>query len=250
VDWETESGVRIGGGYQWAGDGWGVAAYYTYLHSSAIDTVGRPTGGTLFATLTHPGGIDQIGTATATAGINYNVLDVEVGRCFVLGDNFWLRAFGGGRFAWIEQNLDAYYNGVDANFAAVHSPVDFEGGGFRVGAEGKWKGRWGLSLYARASGSLLSGDVRTRLTQTNNSGATTTVDVVDNFQKIIPVADMGMGVEWDYRNVQVRVGYEMTNWFDLIDSPDFTDDVGAGHAGRRTSDLSLEGLAVQVGMSF
>jgi hypothetical protein len=250
LNWETESGFRVGGMYQWPGEGWGVGACYTYLHSNASDQVARPAGGTLFPTLTHPGGIEQVDSAAATSGLNYQVLDIDVGCAFTISDSFCLRPFAGGRFAWIDQSLNAFYNGGDANFAAVHSPVDFEGAGIRVGAEGKWKTRWGLSLYARGSGALVAGDVHTRLTETNNNGATTNVDVTDNFEKLVPVVELGVGVGWEYRSFQVRVGYEMSNWFGLVESPDFTDDVSQGKISRRTSDLSLEGLVVQLGMTF
>ena len=249
LDWRTRSGFRVGGGYE-CGDGWEAGAYYFNLHSNASGTQVRPAGGMLFATLTHPGTIEQVDTATATSGVNFDVIDLEIGKSFTMGECFWLRLFGGGRFASIDQSLNAFYNGGDATFAEVHSPIEFDGGGVRVGGEGRWKFNWGLSLFARASGSLLFGDFRSSLLQTNNSGATTDVSVVDDFQKIVPVLEMGVGVAWQYRNLQISAGYEIANWFGLVDSPDFVDDVHQGKFVRRVSDLSLDGLVAQVRMSF
>jgi hypothetical protein len=250
LEWRTRSGVRVGGGYAFPGDGWEIGAYYTYLHSDADAFAARPTGGTLFATLTHPGTIEQVDTALAESGINFNVVDVEIARRFNCAERLAFRVFGGARIASIDQSLNAFYNGGDANLAEVHSPIEFDGAGIRVGGEGYWNTNWGLSLFASASGSLLFGDFRSTLIQTNNNGATTDVNVVDDFEKIVPVIEMGIGVAWQYRNLQVRVGYEMSNWFGLVDSPDFVDDVHQGKVAHRVSDLSLDGLDLRVRLSF
>jgi hypothetical protein len=250
LEWRTRSGVRVGGGYAFPGDGWEAGAYYTYLHSDASAFVAKPSGGTLFATLTHPGTIEQVDTALATSGINFNVVDVELARRFNTSERLAFRVFGGARFASIDQSLNAFYNGVDANLAEVHRPIEFDGAGIRVGGEGYWNINWGLSLFASASGSLLFGDFRSTLIQTNNNGATTDVNVVDDFEKIVPVIEMGIGVAWQYRNVQVKVGYEISNWFGLVDSPDFVDAIHQGKLAHRVSDLSLDGLDLQVRLSF
>lgn len=250
LEWDTDSGVRFGGGYRLPGDGWEVGAFYTYLHSHGGRSLTRPNGGTLFATLTRPGTVEQVDTASGTTSLNYQVLDVEIGRTWWANDALALRCFGGARFAWIDQGLDVTYDGGDAIMTQVSSPINFEGGGVRVGGEAFWHLRWGLGLFANGSASLLTGDSRTRLTQTDNAGTTTSVDVSEKFDKLIPVAELGLGIGWEYRNVQVRLGYELTNWFGLIDSPDFVSETQQGKMGHRTSDLSLEGLVARIGMSY
>jgi hypothetical protein len=250
LQWDTESGVRAGGGYRLPGDGWEIGAYYTYFHSNASQSATAPAGGVLFTTLTHPGSVEEAATATADSGLNYQLLDVEVGRTFPIGESCSVRLFGGGRFAWINQSLNAVYNGIDANIAVVSSPIDFDGAGLRLGGEGRWNVGWGFSLFARGSGSLLVGDFRTSLVETNDNGATTNVNVTDNFEKMVPVLEVGIGIGWQYRNFQASAAYEMANWFGMVDSPDFADDVAQGKLIRRTSDLNIEGLRVQLGISF
>src|SRR5262249_37917979 len=147
VNWSTESGVRIGAGWLLLEDGWDLASFYTYFHSSASNGARAPAGGTLFATMTHPGGIDQVDTALATTSLNYNVLDVERGRSVTIGSNTSMRFFGGGRFAWIDQSIGAFYDGVDANHAFAGSSINFDGAGIRVGAEGRLNLCRGFSAY-------------------------------------------------------------------------------------------------------
>ena len=250
VSWDTDSGFRVGGGYGFPGAGWEVGGYYTYFHSSGHDFASSPAGGTLFATLTHPGGIEQVDTADAGTAFNYQIFDIEVGRRFEVGDSFTVRVFGGGRFAWIKQSLNVLYNGGDATNAFVASPIKFNGAGLRVGGEGYWNFWRGFSLFARAGASLLEGNFHTSLLETNNNGGTINVNVSDSFENMVPVAELGLGVAWHYRNIFVTASYEMTNWFNMVDSPSFVDDTDQGKMARRQSDLSLQGLAVRMGMSF
>lgn len=251
LDWDLRSGARAEVGYRLPGATcWEATTAFTYLNSGASQVVTAPPGGTVFATLTHPGGIEQVATAVGTSHLIYKVLDADLGRRFEAGDDLGFRLFAGGRAAWINQDLDAFYNGGDANMAHVSSPINFQGGGIRVGGEGNYRMPWGLRLFARASGALLVGDFHTNLVETNNNGATVNTAVSRDFAKVVPVAELGLGVAWQYRNFQVSVAYEFANWFNLVDSPDFVDDLHQGKMSRRAGDLSLEGLALQVGLSY
>jgi hypothetical protein len=250
VEWSTESGVRLGGGWLLPEDCWDLASFYTYFHSNANSGARAPAGGTLFATMTHPGGIDQVDSALATSSLNYNVLDVELGRSLAIGSSTSVRFFGGGRFAWIDQSMGVFYDGLDANHAFAGSSINFDGAGIRVGAEGRLNLCRGFSAYARCAGSLLAGDFRTNRLETNAGGSIVNVDIGESFDKIVPVAEVGIGIGWEYRNLSIRAGYEFTNWFGLVDLPDFVDDVAQGKFMRRTSDLSLDGLIVQACLRF
>lgn len=250
LEWEWNSGVRIGGGYRLPPDGWQVGVYYTYFHSGTSSAIGAPPGGTLFATLNHPGDMELADTAAANSSVNFNVVDLELSKTLAFHDSFTLRFFGGGRYAWVQQRLNAEYNGGDFSNDLVSSPVDFNGGGLRVGAEGDWDFGWGCSIFIRASGSLLIGSFNTSLVETNNSGATTLVNVTDNFDKVIPVTEIGLGFAWHYHQFTVSAAYELADWSNLVDSPDFVDDVQQGKMSRRTSDLTLDGFIVRMEWAF
>ena len=58
------------------------------------------------------------------------------------------------------------------------------------------------------------------------------------------------GVSWQNEHWRLAVGYEVANWFNMVNSLDFPDGSSVGHIGRRTSDLSLEALSVQAGFVF
>jgi hypothetical protein len=50
--------------------------------------------------------------------------------------------------------------------------------------------------------------------------------------------------------VSIRAGYEVTNYFNLVQQPRLADDVAPGKVVTRPSNFSLEGLFVQVGLAY
>ncbi len=252
VNWNTDSGYRLGVGYVLPGTDWALGGTYTYFHSHGDDSVAAPTGGTLFATLTRGGSFDQVGTAAANNSFDYNIFDLDLSHRIKVCDRFAVTVFGGGRFAWIDQGLTAVYNGGPDHAVndVVHSPVDFHGAGLTMGAEGQWNFWRGLGLYARTRACLLSGDFRNTLTETANNGSVTIVNVVERTQQIVPELEMGFGLCYCGEHWEFSVGYEIANWFSMVNSVDFPSGSNIGLTGRRVSDLSLEGLAVQLGVRF
>jgi hypothetical protein len=249
-DWDFRSAFRTGLGYRLPGQPWSLGFYYTYLHDAASGSSVAPDGGFLFATQTHPGTVSQVQTAAADTSLGYNVFDLELGRWCALTEAINVRVFGGGRFARIDQNFTASYNGGDANQDVVAQRLHFNGGGFRAGADAFWNLAWGFSLFGRASGSLVGGDFNSFLVETNNAGATTLTNLADHFEKVVPVAEMTMGVGWQYHGLRLTAGYTFINWFGLVNVPSFVDDVHQGKFVRSTSDLSLEGLILRAAWMF
>jgi hypothetical protein len=249
------SAFRVGAGYVLHDGGWEVTANHTYLHSTDSRYLVAPPGGTLYATRAHPENYFESTAAAGLASANYNVTDLEIAQRLWFGGSFALRLAGGGRVAFIDQGVDVTYygpstTGPQAVNGQVSNPIEFEGAGVRLGAEGQWTLPWGLSDYARGYGSLVYGEFRTRYLATNNNGATVLANVTDQFEKMVPVAEYGVGLQYQVKTVNIRVGYEMSNWFGLVDAPDFSDGTHVGKIQRRTGDLSLDGLVVQFQVGF
>ena len=250
LEWQLRSAFRFGAGYEFA-NGWRVGAHYTYLHSTDSATVNAPDGGTVYATLTRGGTFDEVATATATTNLNYNVLDIEASKFTALSDTLGLTVFGGARAAWIDQKFVAVYNGgpLGATNATVDTPVNFSGGGLTFGAEATWKIYRGLGLYARARGSLLSGRFTDSLTETNNNNQNVIVNVGERYYQLVPVMELGAGVSFQTEHVYVGLGYDVVNWFNMVNSLDFPS-TNIGKPERRTSNLTLEGFSVRLGVIF
>jgi hypothetical protein len=244
----TSSAFRVGAGYR-AASQWDVGLSYSYLFSRGQASVGSDPNGTVYATMTSPGGgVEQATSAVADVRLNYNVGDLEIGRRLQVGDRFELRVYGGGRAGFINQHVTATYNGRDANNAGIFTRVDFDGTGVRVGAESVWNIGRGFSLFGRAAGSLVEG--RFEVNQSETNGTATLLSVSDKFEKVVPVAECAVGAGWERNNIRLRISYEFTNWGNLVDRPDFVDDVHRGKMVHRLSDLSLSGLSAQLGFGF
>lgn len=244
-DWSWRSAFRVGLGYGLRGQPWNVGFFYTYLHDNTNGNAVSPGGGFLFATLTHPGTVAEVQTAAAANSLNYNVYDLEIGRWCCPTKNLSVRLFGGGRFARIDQNFTASYDGGDANQDVVARQLHFNGGGFRAGAEAMQNLFGGFSLFGRANAALVAGEFHSTLVETNNAGATTLTNYTNRFEKVVPVAELLAGLGWQFRTLRLFAGYQYINWFGLVNVPSFVDDAHQGKFVRQTSDLGLEGLVLR-----
>ncbi|NBS91176.1 hypothetical protein EBS67_14440 [bacterium] len=249
LDWDTRSAFRVGIGYQFA-DGWDASVNYFYLHSSASSSLSAPNGGALYATLTN-NTFDDVSTASAMGNLDMNVIDIDVARTYRAADNLNFRFTGGGRVTWIEQQFSAIYNGgtLGAVNDFVSSPVNFTGAGLTAGGEGTYALNKHFGLYARGKVALLSGTFNNNLTETNGNGATTFYNISNKYHEIVPVLETGVGAVLTKDHMHFKVGYELYNYFNMVDSLDFQS-LSFGKASKRLSDLSLEALSIQFGLTF
>lgn len=249
LDWETRSAFRVGLGYQFE-DGWDASVSYFYLHSNASSNLSAPNGGALYATLTN-NTFDDVSTASAMGNLDMNVIDIDVGRNFRAADNLNFRFTGGGRVAWIEQQFSAIYNGgsLGAVNDFVSSPVNFTGAGLTTGGEGTYALTKHFGLYARGKVALLSGTFNNNLTETNGNGETTFYNIRNKYHEIVPVLETGVGAVLTKDHMHFKVGYELYNYFNMVDSLDFQS-LSFGKTSKRLSDLSLEALSIQFGLTF
>ena len=248
--WHSRAAFRVGAGYRLPEDNWDVGFFYTYLHDDSGAGLTNAAGGQLFATQTHPGTVEFANRATADATLSYNVYDLEISRTADVSQHLSVRPFGGLRFADINQNFSVLYDGADANRDIVGSRIKFDGGGLRAGGQADWKVLDHISLYGRAAGSLMVGDFNVTQSEFNNNGTTPLTNVRESFRKITPVLEMGVGVAYHTEHFRLSLGYEVTNWFNLVDSPSFVDDVHQGKYQRNVSDLGVDGLAVKAEVTY
>jgi hypothetical protein len=257
LDWQTQSGFRFGGGWMIPHCGVMLGVSYTYFHSHDDQSLTVPGGGQLFATLPRALSFDDVTSAAGSTSLTYDVLDLVASKRICAAECLDITIIGGGRIAWIDQDLTAVYNGgsLGAVNARVSSPSYFSGGGLTAGTETMWMlmrghGNQGLGIYTSIRGSIVSGEFHRNVTETNNNGQVVIVAVDDRAHGLVPVLELAAGLSFERENYFFRVGYEVTNWFNFFDSPDFNVGGNIGKVGRRTSDLSLEGLQVRAGVSF
>lgn len=249
LDFGQASGVRVGVGYLFA-SGWDLTGNYTYFHNTASAFAAEPAGGNLWATLSHPNVNQEAATAAASGTFNYDVFDLEAGYGVLLTEAIAIRPFGGLRWANIDQNLNVRYDGRDFDDAVVDNNLTMNGFGFRLGLEGYWRLGRGWSLFGRGAGSVLYGNFRSQLVETNFSGADTVVNVRDHYMQAVPVLETALGTAWQYERFQFAAGYELNNWFNLANRSMFPDNVHEGAYAPSSNSVLLNGYFLRCSVLF
>ncbi|QDU63039.1 hypothetical protein Pan216_39130 [Planctomycetes bacterium Pan216] len=245
----ANSGLRIGGGLTSGSRASRLGVFYTYLHSSAKGSVSAQPGERVIATLAHPTSTPFANFASSTASLDYDVIDLEWSRAFAtIQDTLQTRLIAGGRVGIIDQRFDTLYDGQNFNRTQVSVPSRFRGGGLRLAGEGDFRPFEGaaLSLFGRAGASLLVGDTKTQWNETANDGQMTVVTFEQDYDQVVPIGELAVGIAWTWKHAQVRLGYEIVNWFGLNRQPSFTDDINVGKVVEESSDLTIDGLFLRV----
>ena len=256
--YDTDHGVRAGFTFSLPRPEWEFAAYYTYFHAHGNQTYTAPDGGVIYATLLAPLGPREVTGAFAQANVDLDVIDLQIGPRLAVAESLLLQLWAGVRSAHINMRCNALYTGGDTGgfdelltFTGARSfqETHYRGLGLRVGGQGTWKIAPYTRLFARSSVSLLSGRFSESLLQ--DDGGLTLVNLAEKWQQVTPVLELGLGLAYEVReDLHLSVGYELAHWFGLADSVDLSDDVAVGKTSRRQSDLTFEGLFVQVAILF
>jgi len=249
LNYRIDAGFRAGLAYRTA-RGWDFGFAYSYFQSEDSFGIAAPAGALLYPTLTRPGLINQSRVASANAKLTINTYDIIVGRTWEPAEDLQLRFYGGLRFATIRTRLECLYDGRDADTALADTKSDFGGVGPMFGAEGSLNVGSGFGLFGKANGGLLTGTQRARIFEYNNGGGTLYTDFRDRYAHVVPYLQLGVGMEYRYNGVFLRAGYEVTNWFQVVDRPVFLNDFAEGKLTRRVTNLALDGLFLQAGFRY
>ena len=183
------------------------------------------------------------------------------------GQNSWLFTMGAGlRFAHVQHDIIRQYLGSadcptggfgdTQNHCLQSTKQEYWGVGPRVATKLGWDVGNGFNLFTSANLTLLSGEmdtvVRNHSNTTSLGNNITHVRVVTS--RNIPILDTRVGVNWVKQitsalRLNVMLGYEFQNWFDLRDRFTSVDDDGANMDVDRSS-LGLEGPFLRVGAEF
>ncbi len=248
--YELGTGVRAELGHRWGEGKWETAFAYTYLTAGTDRAITAGAGQNLLPTLTRPGLTDRALTAFGNVDLDYQLFDMIAARRVLVDEHFALRYIAGFRFTDIRQILNAGYDGLDARQARIATRSRFQGFGPLVGVEGVLASHKGFHVYTRAIGGLLTGRSTNKLIETNDAGSTTYVNTQNDIRKVVPYGSFALGGGWQYRSISLRAGWEVTHYEGLFERPRFTDDVAQGKVNTRPSNITLEGLFLQVAVSY
>jgi hypothetical protein len=267
VNPDYSGGARLGLSYTFD-SGTAVRAQYTMLDTSDSDYTEKTSGvNDLWGTWLHANAViddNDVTSAEMQYDFDLDVFDLSAHKSFDVGRDFGLGIDAGLRYAHLKQDIEINYRQdiTPAIFRTVdvYSNNDFTGWGPRAGMDLDWRMGKGFSLFGSLAGSLLLGDFDlAQKEQDRTVGAvnyTTRVDV-DKTEKnrLVPVVEMRAGLGYAYQlengmSVGAKVGYEWQNWFNMVTTQRYLDDVDNQLASTDTSDLSLDGFFLEGFLNF
>lgn len=246
---KTQAGLRTALSYRFS-NGWDIGFSYGFFNTTDSYGAAAPAGGLIYPTLTRPGLINEASTAFGRAQLTMNTYDATFGKSWDATEDVRLRVYGGLRFATFDNLMKVDYNGRDAVSAYTENRSKFGGVGPIFGAEARVGLTENFGVFGKANGGLLTGANRVTLLETNNAGATAYTDFHDRNTSVIPFMQLGLGLECRYNGVFIRGGYEVSQYFDLVDRPVFLNDVAEGKLTRRLANLALDGFFLQAGFNY
>lgn len=248
-----EGGFRIGGAYTWSPDMWDLKSDWTWHknYANAADA-----SGVEWPTWTHPDNEGVATTATAFWNIEFNSVDLELGKTFKPGQSFTLRPHSGVKGAIIDQDITANYqhNTTPLNRSVTMSN-DFGGIGVRSGFDLAWDLGSGFSILGKLSASVLWGQFTVHYL--TRSDATGIANVSDKFQSTKAVIEGAVGLNYhttflgDDYPLDFYCKYEDQEWFAQNQLMRF---MGAstndGNFIHEKGDLGVNGVTFGMAFSF
>ena len=255
VQHQSEPGFRMLFGKQ-IDDNWNIAYGLTSYGASQNASVIAGSG-LVYATLTNPYQFDtQIGRANAQSSFNQNVFDIHLNRKIMVGGKPKLKIYGSLRFADHENSKQVNYFDIDeiTPVGSITTDTTSTGFGVRIGGEGVWSLSDTVFAFANGETSLLLNRVEVTTVHTRIPGAGPDVvnSVVDSYTQPLSVLGASVGVGRRSGNFEIRLGYEMSTWFNLGVKTAITNDVSASYYAydRNESDILLEGLFLRCTWDF
>ena len=133
----------------------------------------------------------------------------------------------------------------------VHTQVNFEGGGLRIGFEGERRTPLGLVFYGRTAASLVAGTFRCAYTETSGliGGLVETGYPAD---RLVPMIDAEMGTGLSLWNDKLRVtaGYSFSGWFNTVRTDHFIGAVQNNNFTDMSNMLTFDGLVGRVELQY
>jgi hypothetical protein len=260
LEFDFQSGFRVGLGVHLPSfDGWSIDVNYTRFNPQHSHSV----YGAFYPLFLFQGSLSvaEQGNAVAQAdghwAIEFQSVDIELGKSYYLSKTLVLSPFFGLKGAWIDQHARFRYLGGFIPAGQVfrtHFKNDFKGAGPLLGTEVNWQLGGGFSLFGDIIAALIIGhfDNGQEQYQLSNSEV---VHLDHDYNLVSPVLEMVGGVAWD-RNFNkdqchygLSAGFETQYWWSQNQTEQFTDDVRPIYV-RQRGDLAFYGLTLRARFDF
>ncbi len=258
-----DPGFRIGLGWNWPHDGWDLCAQWTRFHTAASDHTETTSTKVVLPAFANPeAAVFPFAKAHAHIRIQLNQIDTDLGREFYVSKWLTLKPTLGIRTLWIDQRYTATYEGAITTNASPYNQMifinDSFGVGLKAGLSTQWELGWGFSFFGIGDFALVYDRFEVERQSTfitaGPSPATVTSSAKDDFYIGRCVADLSLGLRWDYLlahdriHVALQAGWEEHLFFGQNQM--YYLEPFQGIRDTFNKDLTTQGLGLSARMDF
>ncbi len=223
-------GFRAGIGYNLPYDGWDLYLNWTRFHHTSSSHIERASGGTLEPlwlppTYTFSNNVFA-NTAAARWRLQYDTLDLELGRSYFVSRALALRPFIGLRGAFIHQSIRYQFTPQSFNFFnpfTTKGRNNFNAFGLRAGVALNWFFNSQWSLFGNASATLAQGefDVALKMSAKRENPLRDAGNLLrekNSYHRVKTNLEAAVGLTWETYfcskryHVALSLAYEVVQW--------------------------------------
>lgn len=206
--------------------------------------------------------------------LTYQTFDILLSYPFRCGSCHTIAPFFGVEIVKFDQQWDERFEfnpgtGAPSGVALVEWDSDYRGAGLKIGTDYSYLLCEGLSLFARASGTVAIGDAKTHNDQSfyyvNSQGVIQSspspayVDFKDDdCCHVIPGCHLQLGFQYEDNTCgceyKLRLGYEVVKWYNLQNPRRWFEDTDGGNIAQsihsNTTTLGFHGLLAGLEFNF
>lgn len=248
------SGFRVGGGL-WVDECSSITAAYTWYETDGSDTVTPPTipgGGGAVGSLVHDPGASitaSVGPVTANHDISFRLAEVLYRDALKCCDWMELNYSAGGIYSELEQTFDqtGTFAGGSAGRIDTASSLRFQGGGLKVGLDGRRRLFDGFNIYGRASAAAMTGRETATYSMTNFSTATTLSRAEWKDNRAVSLFEYELGVGWStpQERLSISAGYLFQRWGNIVATDEWIAGVRQDSYVDLQNSLGFDGLTAR-----
>ena len=264
-NWRNSSGFKVGLGVMFDCDGWDLYANYTWLRPCSNKRTVKPSGNKTLSDLnwnqTFDGtNFDVITSISGDWKLDFNVLDLELGRNFFISKCLHLRPHFGLKGTWQEQRMDVVTIGTTGTGSTLQNitatgkfDLNYWGIGIRAGLDSAWHFTPCFSIVAEVAATALwerfDSEGRSLFENTTTSLFSVPFFAKDTFHTVKPILESFIGIRWenwfccDEYHWSIELGWEEQWWADQ-------NQFFFGLTETRLGDLGLHGLTLKIRFDF
>ena len=258
-----EPGFKVGAGFDFSCDDWDLYAQYTYLRTNpGTASVSREASNTTdtLKNKWHIKGANPITDMIFASGswkLNFNVINLELGRSLCPTDCLKIRPFIGFKGAWLDDDLTFNYQLNETNFPLLNmtNNIDYWGIGIRAGMNTSWYLCDNFAIFGNIALTPLRArydiDRQDRTTPDAAAPEVTFLErnTTHNFSTIKGIFEFIIGLRYDLwwcdcsYHLGIEAGWEEQVWVNHNNHYVPIEDFSLGN-------LTLQGLTVQLRFDF